>query len=61
MTIENAIRVSNENEIDKSESNAINQDWPNLSFYEEDNFKLKSKTWKKTKFPRQSPLNAHKL
>ena len=46
MTIENAIRVSNENEIDKSESNAINQDWPNLSFYEQDNFKLKSKSKK---------------
>ena len=46
MTIENDIRVSNENEIDKSESNAINQDWPNLGFYEEDNFKLKSKSKK---------------
>ena len=46
MTIENDIRVSNENEIDKSESSAINQDWPNLGFYEQDNFKLKSKSKK---------------
>ena len=38
MTIENDIRVSNENEIDKSEPNATDQDWPNLGFYEKDNF-----------------------
>ena len=44
MAIENDLRVSNEDEIDKSESDTTNQDWPNLGFYQQDNLKLRSKS-----------------